>query len=47
MVYIGININMIKTNMIFLLLGSAIVERKERWTFVERTGPKMVKSENY
>jgi len=38
---------MIKTNMIFFSLGSAIFERKNRWALVERTGPKMVKSENY
>jgi len=38
---------MIKTNMIFLSLGSAIFERKERWTLVERTAQKMVKSQNY
>jgi len=45
--YIGINTNMIKTYMIFLSIGSAIFERKERWTLVGWTTQKMVKSENY
>jgi hypothetical protein len=45
---VGISlINMIKINILFLLIGFAIFARKERWPFVEGTAHKMVKLQSY